>query len=194
MANGRDNQLARQIGEHLVAAELGRRGYVSTPFAGNVPMFDLLAADLTGRAFSIQVKAIRRGEWQLRADKLLDIVVGSDGTQEVRGRLALGNSDLICIFVVLADDRRDEFYVFRLSDLQDILAPTYKGRRRPKNPESMHCTVSPKQLTRFHENWELLTASRRERSFLLRLHRQRRSGVRRSRAGWRIAFEAGMRA
>lgn len=157
MANGRDNQLARQIGEHLVAAELGRLGYVSTPFAGNVPLFDLLAADLTGRAFSIQVKAIRRGEWQLQADKFLDIVVGPDGTQEVRGRLALANPNLICIFVLLADGRRDQFYVFRLTNLQDILVTTYKGRRRPKNPDSMHCTVSPKQLAQFHEKWELLS-------------------------------------
>jgi hypothetical protein len=33
---GREMQLTRQIGEHLVAAELGRRGYVATPFAGNI--------------------------------------------------------------------------------------------------------------------------------------------------------------
>ena len=44
MATGHDNQLTRQIGEHLVAAELGRRGYVATPFAGNVPMYDLKVA------------------------------------------------------------------------------------------------------------------------------------------------------
>jgi hypothetical protein len=29
-------QLAGQIGEHLVVAELGRRGVVATPFSGNV--------------------------------------------------------------------------------------------------------------------------------------------------------------
>jgi hypothetical protein len=59
MATGREMQLARQVGEHLVAAELGRRGYVATPFAGNVPMFDLLAADIRGYAIPIQVKAIK---------------------------------------------------------------------------------------------------------------------------------------
>jgi hypothetical protein len=32
---GREMQLTRQIGEHLLAAELGRRDYVATPFAGN---------------------------------------------------------------------------------------------------------------------------------------------------------------
>ena len=35
MATGRDMQITRQIGEHLVVAELGRRGYVAAPFAGN---------------------------------------------------------------------------------------------------------------------------------------------------------------
>jgi hypothetical protein len=53
MATGRDRQLARHVGEHLVAAELGRRGYVATPFAGNVPMFDLLAADVEGFAIPL---------------------------------------------------------------------------------------------------------------------------------------------
>lgn len=32
-----NNQLAGQIGESLVVAELGRRGIVATAFAGNVP-------------------------------------------------------------------------------------------------------------------------------------------------------------
>ena len=58
MAAGRAMQLARQIGEHLVVAELGRRGYVAAPFAGNVPKFDLLAADVDGFAFPVQVKTI----------------------------------------------------------------------------------------------------------------------------------------
>jgi len=44
-------QLTRQIGEHLVAAELERMGYIAAPFAGNGPMYDLLAAD--GRGYAI---------------------------------------------------------------------------------------------------------------------------------------------
>jgi Holliday junction resolvase-like predicted endonuclease len=36
-------QLAGQIGESLVVAELGRRGIVATAFAGNVPEIDLVA-------------------------------------------------------------------------------------------------------------------------------------------------------
>ena len=37
MAEGRKIQLTKQIGEYLVCAELGRRGFISTTFTGNVP-------------------------------------------------------------------------------------------------------------------------------------------------------------
>ena len=36
-------QLTRQVSEHLVRQAPGRMGYVAAPFAGNVPLFDLLA-------------------------------------------------------------------------------------------------------------------------------------------------------
>ena len=65
-------QLARQIGEHLVVAELGRRGVVATPFSGNVPDIDLLAY-ANGKSVPIQVKAIRRGNPGVDAKRYLDI-------------------------------------------------------------------------------------------------------------------------
>jgi hypothetical protein len=71
MATGRGMQLTRQIGEHLVAAELGRHGYIAAPFAGNVPLYDLLAADARGFSIPIQVKAINGGSWQFSADTYL---------------------------------------------------------------------------------------------------------------------------
>jgi len=43
LARNFSTQLAGQIGESLVVAELGRRGIVATAFAGNVPDIDLLA-------------------------------------------------------------------------------------------------------------------------------------------------------
>jgi len=46
MSKGRKNQLTKQIGEYLVAAELGRRGFLATTFTGNVPHYDVLAAVL----------------------------------------------------------------------------------------------------------------------------------------------------
>jgi hypothetical protein len=159
-------QLARQIGEHLVAAELGRRGYIATPFAGNVPLFDLLVADKQGRSIPIQVKTIRTGAWQFNARTFLDIDI-VDGEQTVRGKVALPNPDLVCILMLLKDDRNDEFFICRLRDLQDHFFRVYKGGRRVRNPESTHCAVLPKDMEMFRvgrtdETWELIGASLRD--------------------------------
>ncbi|MEY4947887.1 MAG: hypothetical protein RL698_98 [Pseudomonadota bacterium] len=50
MSSGRRNKLVGQIGEFLVCAELGRLGYVATPFSGNVPDFDIIAVDESGQS------------------------------------------------------------------------------------------------------------------------------------------------
>jgi hypothetical protein len=94
MATGLSTQLTRQIGEHLVAAKLGRMGYVAAPFAGNVPLFDLLAADERGFTIPIQVKAINGTSWQYQADDFLEIEL-LDGFQHVRGEKQLLNPDLV---------------------------------------------------------------------------------------------------
>jgi hypothetical protein len=156
MATGRGMQLTRQIGEHLVAAEVGRRGYIAAPFAGNVPMYDLVAGDSLGRTIPIQVKAINGGAWQFSADTFLDIEF-VDGQQVVVGKKKLPNPELICIFVLLVGRGRDEFYLFRMRDLQEHCAAVYKPRgQSAKNPDSRHCAVTPKEFTRFKDNWKLL--------------------------------------
>jgi hypothetical protein len=162
MATGRSMQLTRQIGEHLVAAELGRRGYVAAPFAGNVPMFDLLAADVRGFAVPVQVKAINSGgSWQFNADTFLEIEF-LENRQTIKGNIPLVNPELLCIFVLLKDGGTDEFYIFYLRDLQRHIGQHYgdylklKGGQRPQRPESKHCALSPKDLAPFRDNWKLL--------------------------------------
>ena len=162
MQNGLSNQLTRQIGEHLIAAKLGRMGYVASPFAGNVPLFDILAADALGHSIPIQVKAINGPSWQYQADTFLDIEL-IDDFQHVRGKKSLPNPDLICIYILLRPDERDEFYIFRLRNLQDITSEIYKSRKRPKKPDSTHCAVLPKHLKEFRDKWGLITASFNER-------------------------------
>ncbi len=46
-STGRDKYVVKQVGEYLVCAELGRRGYIATSFTGNVPEFDILATSWT---------------------------------------------------------------------------------------------------------------------------------------------------
>lgn len=161
MATGRNIQLTRQIGEHLVAAKLGRLGYVAAPFAGNVPLFDLLAADVRGYSVPIQVKAMNGISWQLKADSFLDIEL-VDGVQHVRGKKVFVNPDLVCVFVLLRESEDDEFYIFRLRELQEIVALRYQrhdGCRRPKNPESMHCSIYPEHLSAHKDKWPVIQQS-----------------------------------
>jgi len=156
MATGLSTQLTRQIGEHLVAAKLGRMGYLAAPFAGNVPMFDLLAADENGFTIPIQVKAINGVSWQYKADSFIDIEL-IDEFQHVRGKKNLLNPALVCIYILLgANEQQDEFFIFTVKDLQEHTFAIYKSRKRPKNPASTHCAVWPKDLVAFRDNWDLI--------------------------------------
>ena|ERR1035437_4581772 len=158
MATGQSTHLTRQIGEHLVAAKLGRHRLFATPFAGNVPDFDLIVANGEGKSTLVQVKAINGPSWQFKADSFLDIkMVGNE--QVVEGRKKLNNPNLICVFILLSKNEQDEFFIFRLKDIQEEIAKNYKGGVRPKNPLSMHCAVWPKQLTKYKDNWPLILES-----------------------------------
>ena len=163
MATGRSTQLTRQIGEHLVAAELGRRGFIATPFAGNVPNFDLLVANELGVAIPVQVKAINGPSWQFLASTFLDIRV-DDGLQTILGLKDTPNSSLVCVLVLLRNAGEDEFYTLTFRDLQNHFASSYKGGRRPKNALSMHCAVWPKDLVAF-KGWGALLSVLRTASF-----------------------------
>ena len=158
MATGRSTQLTRQIGEHLIAAKLGRLGYIATPFAGNIPDFDLLIADDEGHSIPVQVKAINGGSWQFSISKFLDVEI-IDGFQYVKGKHKLANPNLVCVFVQLADNEKDDFFVFQLKDLQEYFSKSYKGGRRSKNPQSLHCAILPKDLEQFRNNWSVIKSS-----------------------------------
>lgn len=155
MATGNSNQLTRQIGEHLVAAKLGRLGLFAAPFAGNVPEFDLVVANASGQSLLIQVKAINGPSWQFDANTFLNIeMVGN--RQVVKGKKKLNNPNLVCVFVLLRENEADEFYVLRAKDLQAEIAKNYKDRVRPKNPQSTHCAIWPKQLSKHRDNWSIV--------------------------------------
>lgn len=158
MASGRDTQLTRQIGEHLVVAELGRRGFVATPFAGNVPNFDLLVANEAGDAIPVQVKTIRRESWQFKITSFLDIKIRKK-RQIVTGRTLLPDPDLVCVFVLLGSGPgEDTFFTFTAKDLQNHFACVYKGRMYPKDLTCMHCAVWPDELQKF-KGWKALHSS-----------------------------------
>lgn len=162
MASGRKNQLTKQIGEYLVAAELCRRDLIATTFTGNVPDFDIIATNEAFETIPIQVKTIRHWDWQLDAKKFINIGI-DNGVQSVIDKISLSNPDLICIFVRLISQGSDEFYIFRLGDLQENIFDNYSQRlekikgKRPRNENSTHISVNQKLLERFMDNWNLIT-------------------------------------
>lgn len=161
MATGLDTQLTRQIGEHLVTAELGRRGIIATPFSGNVPDIDILAL-ANGVAAAIQVKAINGDSWQFDIRSFLDVSMTEKG-QKVMGPRRDLNRKIICVFVALGSTSVDDvFYVFRLGWLQDFFQTTYRGRKPPKNIRSFHCAIWKRDMKRHLGKWSLI-----ERKFKL---------------------------
>jgi hypothetical protein len=159
---GRRNRITGQLGEYLATAELARHDYIVTTFAGNVPDFDVLAVDRKLRSIAIQVKTIRGGSWQFNARAYLDISYKNE-IQKIIGKKRLPNLDLIYIFVVLGKSYgQDDFYLIQRKAVREIIYKKYsqwlieKKGRRPKNPESFHCGIEPKELIGYRDRWDLV--------------------------------------
>jgi Holliday junction resolvase-like predicted endonuclease len=156
MATGLNCKLTGQIGEHLVTAELGRRGIIATPFSGNVPDIDILA-HANGVTAHIQVKAINKDSWQFDIRKFLDVNL-TDRGQIVRGINRSLDRKIICVFVSLGDVLgEDKFYIFKQGWLQDSFAERYKGRKPPKNINSFHCAIWERDMGQHLKKWRIIT-------------------------------------
>jgi len=161
MATGREMQLAKQVGEYLVAAEVCRRGFIATTFTGNVPHYDIIASNAKGLRQAIQVKTIRGGGWQL--DLRAFMALGLRGKRQIIGQPAdPPYPDLICVFVRLRDDGADQFYVLTWIELQKIVIAGHReylarvGGVRPKKYDSYHGAIRPEMLAKQRDNWRLL--------------------------------------
>ena len=109
MKKGRNNKLAGQIGEYLVCAKLGRRGYIATSFTGNVPEFDLIVANDELKTIPIQVKTSRSDNWPSRANLWIDIEIDEKNKKQIdHGDIKISNPDLIYVYVTLAAPNKDE--------------------------------------------------------------------------------------
>jgi hypothetical protein len=82
---GKRNKLTGQVGEHLVAAILGTKGYYASPYSGNVPGFDITAVDSdTLKSFPIQVKTSNGGSLlRTNIDRWVEFSVGIDKRQKL---------------------------------------------------------------------------------------------------------------
>lgn len=166
MATGRGTKLTGAVGEFLVAAELCRRGWVATPFAGNVPHYDIIASNEKGRHLAIQVKAIsHNSSWQFDAKKF--VAINMEGNrQRVGARLRPPYPNLFCVFVALGEDfQGDRYFVFSWEKLGELVHSSYQTYLdehdgiRPKNPTSTHCSLNLEQLAMFEGRWGDLFAA-----------------------------------
>lgn len=166
MSRGRRNQLVGQVAEHLVVAELGRRGLIATGFAGNVPTFDVIAADEQCRTVPIQVKASSGDSWPSDARTFLNIEYDSaTKRQNFLGPTQLRTPELIYIFAALADLAQatpDRFFILTMRELQDVCIKCYtewmdpKDWRRPRNPESYDNRFWIRNIAQFENRWDLI--------------------------------------
>ena len=166
MSTGRSNKLTGQIGEYLVCAELGKLNLIATPFAGNVPAFDVLAVDEFCRTIPIQVKTTRGDNWPTDARTWLNIEFDKNSkVQNNLGPAKIKNRDLIYVFVAIAGDekRRDQFFILTKLQLQEVCIKSYSGWmnkhdwRRPRSPESYDCRFNISDIKQYENNWPLIS-------------------------------------
>jgi len=166
VSRGRRNKLMGQVAEHLVVAELGRRGLIATGFSGNVPAFDLIAADDRCRTVPIQVKASSGDSWPSDArDFMVLDYEPAQRRQVFSGPIVLATPDLIYIFVALAEPdskARDRFFILTMRELQTVCIRCYrtwmdpKQWQRPKNPESYDNRFWIRDIQDFEDRWALI--------------------------------------
>ena len=164
VARGRNNQLLKQAGEYLVASELARRGLLVATFSGNVPDLDIIATGLNGSSCPIQVKTIKAGGWQFSLERFVEITF-QGRKQLVGSKKPLQMPNLVCVFVLAAETYGgDQFFVVEWSKVQDILIDAHTryldscGGIRPKNPESLHCSIFPFDVQEYKDNWSVITS------------------------------------
>lgn len=159
MATGRSNKLVGQTGEYLVAAELSRRGLIATTFTGNVPHYDIIASNEAGKHVSVQVKASRGSSWQFGdITKFCDIHF--KGKHQVVGRpKRCPVKRLIVVFVKIAEDGADSYYILTWRTLRDRVVKSHKaylakhGGVRPQKWDSLHSAISEKDLNPYKDKW-----------------------------------------
>ena len=163
------SQLAGQVGEHLVVAELGRRGIIATTLAGNVPDIDILAY-ANGASCHIQVKSWTSGDVSLNASRYLRIEVES-GCQRVLGLHEDSDQSLVYVFVRLGERAGlDRFFLMRQIDLQNIIRVGYiswlapHGGIRPRNADTTHFALRMTELEAYEDNWQVIGAALESRN------------------------------
>jgi hypothetical protein len=170
MATGRAMKLTGATGEFLVAAELCRLGLMATPFAGNVPHYDIIASGQNGGHLAIQVKAINGSAWQFDIGQFMEI--DFDGTRQVPRKarpVPYPNLQIVLVALANATRTKDRFFVMSWIELRNILNRGYRrylrkrGGIRPKAPGSFHTALSERDVAEYEDRWRILKSALRGR-------------------------------
>lgn len=158
--SGRQNKLIQQVGEYVAVAELARRGFISTAFAGNVPEYDVIATDERGNHAAVQVKAARSLGWQFDVSRFCRIAL--KGRQQIiQRKLPSPIRKLVVLLIHVSTDgsERDRVFILSWTELRDLLVANHRRwlKRhhgvRPKNPLSTHVALSVQQVEEFEDRW-----------------------------------------
>jgi hypothetical protein len=166
MATGIKNKLTGQIGENLVSAMLGTKGFYASPCSGNVPGFDITAVcSETLKSFPVQVKTSNGGALiQSSIDKWVNHSFDENNAQSLGDPLRLSNPDMVWIIVLLKDNdlKTVRYFICTQSQIQTKMIDRYRDflnridSKRPRNRRSLMCVLREKDLNEFEDNWKLL--------------------------------------
>ena len=140
----RTTQQTGRSGEYYVAAELSRRGFNATTFAGNLPDFDIVAvAPPTGKALYVQVKTSTSNGWQL----------------DLRKGLKQPKPDMFWVLVHLRNNEPPRYWVIHSKEMRAIIQREYDSRPHqfdPIKPGGYHLRLPLKSVAHLEGGWERL--------------------------------------
>jgi len=166
MSTGADNKLTGQIGEHLVSAMLGTKGYYATPYSGNVPGFDVTAVNAkTLNSFPIQVKTSNSGAlFRSIITKWAKLEICKDRRQKITDLLPLNHPNIIWVIVSIKnnDIAAARYFVCTEKEIQQRIVNHYKSyldkhdSKRPRNYKSTQVMLTEKDLIDLEDNWQII--------------------------------------
>lgn len=166
MSSGAHNKLIGQIGENLVAAKLGTLGYYASPYAGNVPGFDLTAVDSkTLSSFPVQVKCSTGNTLvHSQIDRWIETHIDSTGKYSFGELTKLEHPNMLWLMVNLPNGQIENarYFICHEADIQTLAVERFlafikrHNYRRPNGGTSKQAILSVRELHQFEDNWLLI--------------------------------------
>ena len=153
-----------RCGEHIVCAELLRRGIVATTFSGNMPDFDILTPSHKVQVKTTTEKGKKDETWPIgNADKWLkfDEELLKREIQRILGKQERDDKDYIFVFVLLGGKYgKDRFFILKQPEVQDIIYNRYIGKCKEeyegykvRRRKSTYANVHLFQLEPYEDKW-----------------------------------------